>query len=228
MTFADLRNRTLTRLNEDTTTPVYWTAREVGYALNEGQRLYALLTLCLEAIVTFPCSSGSAFYHTLATYSDWLAPLRVQNAAGRKVQPASLDELDALDDTWTTQTIAATHYGCLGWDFLYVRGSGSALTITYARLPVTMVADNDQAEIIDASQPCLIDFAIGRVRAKQGGDEFAKSVPYFKRFLDAAKDGAADSLARSIAGGHDRQPFELTHYPKLLAALTQHPKAVKQ
>ena len=224
MTLADLRARTLNRLNEDATTPIYWTAPEITNALNEGQRLYALITLCLEAIVTFPLTSGTAFYHTLATYSDWLLPLRVQSAAGKRVLPASLDELDALDDAWTSQRIAPTHYGCRGWDLLYVRGSGGPLTVTYARAPLTMALDADAAEIQDAYQPCLIEYAIGRVRAKQGGDEYQKSVPYFKRFLDAAKAGATDSLERSIAGGHDRKPFELSHYPKLLAALTQMPK----
>jgi len=219
MNLIDLRQRTLKRLAQDPVSPVYWTTAEVDAALNRGQRLFALITLCLESIVTYPLTPGTAFYHMLATYPDWLQPLRV-SLGGLKVRPADIDELDARDDVWEASVAATTEYGCLGMDLFYVRGTTGTLEIAYARMPALMVGDNDPCEIIDASQPCLIDYAIARLRAKQGGQEFTKARPYFQRFLSATRAAAKDTMERSIRAGHDRQPFELKRIdPKALLAL---------
>jgi hypothetical protein len=213
----ELRGRTLKRLDQDPAAPIYFSAQEVTNALNRGQRLFALITLCLEQIVTFDLTPGTAFYRMLATYPDFLLPLRVRNASGAKVMPATLADLDALDGAWTTDAGPASFYGCLGLDLLFVKGSGGPLSITYARMPATLASDGDEAEIIDAYQPTLIDYATWRVRAKQGGQEFSRAIPYLKTFLDGAKAAAKDTLARAVAAGHDRTPFELKHYSKLLA-----------
>lgn len=218
MTLLDLRTRTLKRLDQDVATPAYWTAQEITDALNQGQRLFAFATLCLESIATFALTPGTAFYPMLSAYPDWLIPLRVAQAAtGLKVEPATLDALDALDTAWSASAAAPTEYGCLGFDLFFVHGTTGSLSITYARMPATLAADTDQAEIIDAYQPCLIDYAIGKVRAKQGGEEFARSRAYFQRFLLSMQAAAEDNRARAQAAGHDREPFELTKLAKQLA-----------
>ena len=214
MTGATLIDRTLKRLDQDPAQPVYFTRAEVLDALNEGQRIFAFLTLCLEGMATFPLTAGVAFYSMLATYADWLLPLRVVRASdGEKVMPASLVELDALDDAWTSATSPASHYGCLGFDLFFVRGTQGSVTITYARMPAA-IADSavSSAEIPDAYQPALIDYAISRVRLKQGGQEFSKTLPNLKRFLDAVAACAKDVMARFARADNDRKPFELSGF----------------
>jgi hypothetical protein len=217
VTLAELRTRTLKRLAEDPAAPVYFTAAEVTAALNRGQRLFAFATLCLESIETY--YGASAWQSMLPTFPAWLLPVRVRTAAGAKVHWASLRELDALDENWEASAAAPARYGCLGFDLLYLQGRGT-VSITFAREPAEMVEDGDEAEIPDAYQPTLIDYAIGRVRAKQGGQEFTKALPYFERFLAGMKSAAADTRARAVAQDWDRRPFEgLMLDPKLLAEL---------
>jgi hypothetical protein len=220
MTGLDLAARTLKRLDQDPAGPVYFSQQEILNALDKGQRLFALATLCLENIVTFPLTSGTAFYSMLPTYPNWLLPLRAANGAGQKVNFSTLEELHALDDAWRSNTGSASHYGCLGFDLLFVRGTGDALTICYAREPDALGDGTAEVEIVEDYQPCLIDYAIARARAKQGGQEFSKALPYFERFLGSMKAAADDTKRRSAGAGNDRQPFEFAGFTpaKLLAA----------
>lgn len=220
MIFSDLKTRTLKRLGEDPDDPVTFTAAEAGNALNEGQRIFAFITLCLESNVTFTPTRGVAFYRLLLSYSDWLVPVRVVQASGQRVSPATVTELALFDSAWTSNTGAASHYGCQGYDLFFVRGTGAPVGITYARLPATMTGDGDSPEIVDAFHATLIDYAVTRCRLKQGGQEFAKTLPQFKRYWDAMSKCAADTMARAIAAENDRLPFELGHFnPAALFAL---------
>jgi hypothetical protein len=215
VTALDLTTRTLKRLDQDPAAPVYFTKAEVLNALNKGQRLFAFATLCLERSVSLTLTPGTAFYAGALTALDaaYLIPVRVTNSAGAKVLPATIEQLHALDDQWRSNRGAATHYGCHGFDLLYVRGSGDTLTVTYARMPATLVNDADAVEITDAYQPCLVDYAVARVRAKQGGQEFAKTKPYADRFLGAVKAAAAEVRRRFVRAGNDRPPFEIAAFP---------------
>lgn len=74
---ADIRARVLTRLQVSTTDPA-WTVPATS-AINEGLRLFAFLTLCLENTREFVLTPGVKFYRMLAEgWTDWLVPLRVR------------------------------------------------------------------------------------------------------------------------------------------------------
>lgn len=219
MTFGDLKSRTLKRLDQDPVAGGYFSVAEVGRALNRGQRIFAFLTLCLEDVVSFPLTPGTSFQHMLNTYADWIVPVRI-TCSGARVKPTTLADLYAYDDSWRTAAGSPTHYGCLGFDLLFTRGSSGTLSITYARMPATMSADADEPEIIEAFTPALIDYAIWRVRSKQGGQEFGKTAEYFSRFIEATKLAGRDVMKRAIAAGNDRLPFDLSRYtPETLGAL---------
>ena len=219
MTLAQLRTRTLQRLDEDTTSPVYWSAQEIHAALNEAQRVFVFLTLCLEKTGTLALSAATTFYHLRSTFSDFLLPLRVRVAStGAKVHPARLQELDALDSTWPSSAGTPVRYACLGFDFFAVykqpAAPGTSLDVTYAHTPATLAADGDTPEIPTEHHLTLIDYAIPRLRAKEGGQEFVKTLPLFGQFLDAASKMAAYVRARSLEARYDRLPFELSSYDR--------------
>lgn len=209
MTLLDMRTRALTRLSEDISSPVTFTAAEVTNAINEGQRLFVLLTLCLESSSTIALTPGTAFYAPRSTFSSWLLPLRA-SIGGARIVPATLEDLDALDTGWQSRTAAPSSYGSLGANLIFFKGSTGTVKLTYARMPAALAGDSDVPEIPAATHPCLADFAINRVRAKQGGQEFGKTLPLWGRFLDTAMQTASYTRARSLASGYDMLPIELT------------------
>lgn len=90
LALSDLQTRLLARVDEDPANPAYYTAAEAAAALNWAQRLFALLTLCLETVRPFRLTPNVRFYHMLQIWPDWIAPLRVRYAADVS---AGVDEL---------------------------------------------------------------------------------------------------------------------------------------
>ncbi|HTB10941.1 MAG TPA: hypothetical protein VK752_05195 [Bryobacteraceae bacterium] len=212
MTALDMVDRCQQRLHEDpaVTTPVYYPYPEVLSALNRAQRMFVLLTLCLETTVTFD-EDGSTFYNMRTSYEDWLLPLRVSTLAGVRVRPARLADLDALDSQWQANVAPTKRYAALGFDFFvcYPQQSGMALVITYAQAPPALVNPTDVPVIPEDYHPALPDFAIPWLRLKEGGQEFQKSLPYLKRFFAEADREAEYVRQRNIAARYDNLPFEL-------------------
>lgn len=250
LTHSDIRTRVLERMQVSTDDP-NWRA-VASLAINEGQRLFAFLTLCLEARRSLVLLPGTKFYHMLAIgWDDWLVPLRVRPAsdsggatsefdsvksdesmfgeelkvgsAVRKLRPATIYQMAALDESWISATGSPTRYGCIGWDLFFLdkspTDSGEQLVITYARSPIPLAADADVPEIPDADHESLISYGVARLRANEGGQELQVSNALLKEYLDAARRRAAQVRARSLAQKYDRQPFELEawDYARVLA-----------
>lgn len=219
MTAGDAIARVQERLDEDPskTSPTYYPDSEVMAALNEAQRFFVLLTLCLETTLGWTLDASETFYSMRGTFQDWLLPLRIMLPTGARVRPARLAELDALDSGWQANVGASgttpARYVSLGFDFLGVypqAGVGGVnVNVTYARAPVEMMAMTDVPEIPEDYHPALCDYAIPRLRLKEGGQEFQKSQVYHQRFMSEAARMAAFVRERNLALRYDNLPFEL-------------------
>ena len=68
------------RLGENPASPQWWTLAETAAAINWAQRLFVLLTLCLEDQRALDLTPGTNYYHMLQEpqFADWFAPLRVR------------------------------------------------------------------------------------------------------------------------------------------------------
>lgn len=213
MTGDQLITRTYERL--DQTPGGYYTPGEILTALNEAQRLFVLLTLCLETTATLPLGAGTTFYRllTVSAFSGLLLPLRARVAGGRKLSPARLQDLDSLSKTWQGDAGPPVKYAALGFDFFAIypapTAGGTSLDITFARCPAAMTSSS-APEIPEEHHPGLIDYAIPRLRVKEGGSALEKSMPHWKAFLDRAEKLAAYIRARNRAHGYDRVPAEIT------------------
>ena len=99
-TFTQLIDSVEERLDENTTTSVFFTNTEIKDALNRANRLFAFLTLSVERTgQTFPLTANTNFYDVSSTFSDWLLPLRVK-AGSARVLPVQSHELDNLSGSW--------------------------------------------------------------------------------------------------------------------------------
>jgi hypothetical protein len=94
VTLGELKSRIFTKVEENPSAPVYYSTDEVRDSINEAQRLFAFLTLCLESIRPFVLTPGVRFYSLLKEWVDWIAPLRVR--LSNDVAEGSTAEYDAV------------------------------------------------------------------------------------------------------------------------------------
>lgn len=219
MTVSQLKARIYKRLDE---TPQslsgtgFYTDSEVLTAINAAQRLFVLLTLCLESTGSLSLDAGTCWYLPMSTFSNWLLPLRVRVNGGGKVHPARLDELDALSSSWQATAGTPERYCSLGFNLLAIykqpSSSGTSLDVTYARCPSVLASTADEPEIPAEHHPCLIPCSIVLLRAKEGGQEFTKVIPMLDEFLSSAKKMSEFVRSRNRAAGYDVEPFELKRW----------------
>jgi len=216
VTAAELISRTLRDCGEDAGAPVFYQRHEALDALNEAQRLFCLATLCLEADASLNLAAGVSFYYLIPNFPKFLVPLRVTVAnTGAKVRPASLGSFDSLSETWLTDAGDPQYYDVVGADLLAITPrpatTGTTLKIHYAAAPDPLVSDTDIPEIPAEYHPTLVDYAVARLRAKEGGQEFLKAAPRFGNFLRGAAR-MAEAVRQRTGGRYDRQPFEFTKW----------------
>lgn len=234
MTVAQLVVRGLKGLDEDDAGGFY-TSTEVVDALNEAQRLFVLLTLCLETTGTLALTAGTCWYYLLTEFPSFLLPLRVRiTGNGAKLRPQRLAELDALDPAWQATAGTPESYAQIGFSLFGVYKQpadvGTSLDVTYAQCPTTM-AIGATPQIPEEHHLALVDGALPILRMKEGGQEFAKTVPRFDRFLEAATSMANYVRARNLGQRYDRVPFEIEKFDRskliALAMKRERPASLK-
>lgn len=214
MTFSTLRASVLERLGEESGVSGYYEASDANDALNRAQRLFVLMTLCLEGSGTITTAAATAWYTVRTQITDWMLPLTVEYD-GAKVRPARLSELDALSTTWQATAGDVERYALLGVDLLGIYKQPAApdtLSVTYAKVPVRMDTDSDVPEIPTERHELLVDAAIALLRMREGGQEFEKVRPLFERFLSGAKETARYVRQRSLDLKYDNLPAELDRF----------------
>ncbi|HWE51401.1 MAG TPA: hypothetical protein VG273_16535 [Bryobacteraceae bacterium] len=204
------------RLNEASGAAYYPTA-EITAAINEMYRFFVLLTLGLETTASWTPATGTTFFRMLTAFSDWIAPLRITNAAGQKVRPGRLEDLSSLDSAWVSSAGSPTRYVALGVDLvgLYKQPAiSTTLKITYAKSPAALSGGTDVPLIPAEYHPKLVDGAIYRLRQVEGASEFAKTKPLMDGFLDAATAYGNYVRARNLGSRYDKVPFELEKFDR--------------
>jgi hypothetical protein len=212
MTLSQLMEQTLLELGEtDASSPVTYSFQEARDALNEAQRLYVLLSLCLTAEATLSTVSGEGTAYVSSQISNFLCPLWLRAPGGLRIRPAQLGQLEAANAAWRTVTGEPTRYAMLGWDLIvynYVPDAVYAMKMVYAKCPSTMTALTDEPEIPVEDHHVLIDAALPIMRLKEGGSQLSKLLPRFQVFLAAASARATYVRARSRDNQYDSMPPE--------------------
>ena len=210
------------RLNE-AAAPMFYPASEITAALNEADRTFVLLTLGLEttkpwSLPSYAANGSSPFFHMLATFSDWIAPLRISTAPGVKVRPARIEDLTSLDSGWINSPGSPVRYAAVGADLvaLYQQpaAAGTTLFVTYARGPAGMVNPADTPEVPAEYHPCYVDYAIYRLRQVEGAQVFESVLPLFGSFLEAVQQYAGYVRARNRGSQYDTVPFEIESFDR--------------
>ncbi len=220
MTVSDISARIITRLDDDAVTPVSTSAAEVLAAINEGQNLAALLTLCLEKTVTYALTV--AFYTPRSTLSDYLVPLKL-SVGGVRLRPSTLATLDAGNDAWQATAGTPARYMTLGSNLLAVTPQGNvSAQFTYAYSPADL-AGGGTPVIPVAFHPSLVEYGVYRVKLKEGAQGLARGLRSLNLFLDSMTELGDFTRAKSRAARYDVEPFELALFDrsKLIDAILQ-------
>ena len=211
MTVAEISSRVITRIDDDPVTPISVSAAEVLAAINEGQELAALLTLCLEKTVDF--ALAATFYTQRSTLTDFLVPLRI-TVAGIRLRPSTLAELDAMNPAWQATAGTASRYATLGCNLLAVTPQQTVTArFTYAYSPAQLLA-GDTPVIPAANHPDLVEYGVYKCRLKEGAQQLARGLGNFNTFLDSMQKLGDYTRARSLAARYDVQPLELALFDR--------------
>lgn len=216
LSLFELRLRTRELIDDEFGT--YCTDAEVDLALNAMQRLFVLLTLCLEQTFSFTLTNGVAFQDLSAQIGNFLVVLRV-GYMGLRVQPYTIHQLDMLSSTWRNtpgnpmKYIQAGfgQYGVLAITPQPASGTNH-LDLTCAREPVPMVLDSDIPEIPQEHQPFLPKGAAFWLQLKVGGIELQNAAQYLQEFLMDAQKYQAFKRSKSRAQLYDIKPYDLASF----------------
>lgn len=204
------------RLNEPA--PTFYPVSELVAAINEGQRLFVFLTLCLETTLAWNAApQSSPFYSLLTVFPDLIAPLRLMDGAGGKIRCSRLEDLTSLDAAWPATPGTPKRYARIGADLvaLYPQPVSTALIqVTYARAPLALAADTDVPEIPASFHNELVNYAINRVRQVEGAAELEKTMPLLNSFLDAVQTCGEYVRARNRGNQYDIVPFEMSAFDR--------------
>lgn len=189
--------------------------------LTAGNQWYALQKTLTDAILVLRCEwQNDATIGNDATvgvpafdgagFNDQQVTTAIADTA--KLLPGTLDQFAAKDNGWYGSVGRPTRYHALGFSLLVFDlqpDDDYTALLTYARMPVALVKDTDVPEIPEPDHQCLIDFAVGWLRVREGGQELANDTPALSLFLDAVRKRAAQVRARSLAQRYDHAPPEI-------------------
>jgi hypothetical protein len=151
-------------------------------------------------------------------------------AATPKLQPGALHQFAAQDNGWYGKTGMPARYNAMGFGLLtFDRQPDADYTalVTYARMPVALVNPGDVPEIPEPDHQSLVDFGVGFLRIREGGQELANEAGSLQSFFTACKKRAIQVRMRSLAQRYDHAPSEI-EMPDLSRLLKARPDLTRQ
>jgi hypothetical protein len=232
MTVSDIAGRIITRIDDNPAAPVsvyvaegdptvngVVVATEVLNAINEGQLLAALLTLCFEKTAAFSLGAAysldayGTFYLPRPALIDLIAPLRIA-VGGIRLRPATIDQLDSWNSAWQNTVGPAARYCLLGSNLWAVTPqSTQTAAVTYAYSPPALTATGTPL-LPDEYHPELVDYGVYRVRLKEGAQQLTRGLVCLNKYLDSMTRLGDYVRARSLAAHYGVQPFELAKFDR--------------
>ncbi len=186
MQLSELRAEVQRRLNESTSSPVYFEDDDVDLALNDGYREISDASEWYETSDSITLVADQLYYDLDDLLGDVLLPLRIQNdSTSRWLTETTWKELDATYQKWQVQTGEPQRWVLRGlwqmgfWPF--AGASGDTLTMKYAAMPSTMSADTDTPGFPARYHYTLVEYACYDLLVQEG--EVAKALRYWNKYL---------------------------------------------
>jgi hypothetical protein len=192
MTFAELKTEVFRRLNENATTPVFWTEADVELAINEGYEELSDATEWFEEYFVLKTQSNLLYYDLRTLLPEtFLAPKRLYNQATSEwLSPVTLRDLDFhTTRQWETMEGEPSNYLMRGLWYLGLNPACSVddrkIKMFYTAIPQSMTEDTDEPGFPQEMHKYLVEYALYDLFAQDG--ETKKAVKHWKEYLAGEK-----------------------------------------
>lgn len=202
MTRSELRTRILDALNEDASSPVFWSTSQIDAVIDEASEVLAEEAQSIRRSAFLSRESGKLFYSTRGIADDVMAIYRVwASDLNRRLTAVSHSQLDAQHEIWQTVTGDPEYWFPVSWDLfgIYPHPSqgGGLLRIDYFAWPRTLMDDDDEPEFREADHDGLVLYGVYDGLLKQWN--LQRALELFARFADRWLD------AKERAGVREQQ-----------------------
>ena len=208
MDFGELKTEVFRRLNESSSSPVYWTEADVEESLNDGYQELADATEWYERHVTMDLLSHRTYYDMRYVAEDtWLGPRRCfNNQTSRWLDPSNVNDFDSERVKWEDNGGEPQRFFMRGswWFGVWPQpdADSGTLRLYYSGTPPTLTADADTIEIPLEFQEGVIEYAVYDLLAQEA--ETAKALSHwnaYKVFETALKAWVGGRLSPDRVGG---------------------------
>lgn len=174
MTRSEIRTEIARRLEESTSSPVYWTTGDLNDAIDAGYEEMADASEWYEAVVVIDVLRSRLWYD-LRRYAGegFLAPGRAFNeTTNRWLHPRTADDLDHRDRRWETRVEAAHTLllRSLWWVGYWPAKDAEVGTIkqSFTALPAALTEDTMTPGFPEAFHYGLVEYALAELWAQDG------------------------------------------------------------
>lgn len=172
MNRGDIRARACHGLNEDATSPVFWTAAELNAVIDEAAEVLAEEAGAIKRTYFLALQPGTAYYSLRALGPLVMAPYRLWlTVEGRRLDAVSVADLDARHETWPTVTGAPWSWFPVSWDtfglFPHPTQGGGLLRVDTLDWPRALLDDDDTPEFPEGDHDALTAYTVYDGAAKR-------------------------------------------------------------
>jgi hypothetical protein len=193
MTFAALRTDVFRRLNESSTTPVFWTEDDVENALNEGYAELSDQTEWYERWLSIDLLNNRPYYDLRTVVPRTVLSIRAafNEQTNRWLTPSRVADVETYDRRWEKK----------------IGSDAGTVKQYYTALPDPMVLDDDEPGFPDAFHPGLVEYAVADLWAQDAETDLAlqawRAYLSYETALQAWVDGR---VSVPMVHGHGDQP----------------------
>jgi hypothetical protein len=217
MTLTQLQQAVLGALGDGGNTVGFYTPAEAEAALNAAQQVFALGSFCIERTATQVITAGNNYGKL--DFADMIVPFTVR-VGGIRFEASSLADMQAENPYWTyaadDRARIQRKYAILGSRMIAIAPrspNDMTLSVLYAAAPVPI---SGSPEIAAEYHPALAQYAIARLRIKEGGSMMAKDANRMREFWTAVLECGDKVRNRCRTHFYDAKPpvFRVPKEPK--------------
>lgn len=172
MTRGEIRTQILRALNDDPTVPVFWDLAEIDDYIQDGMELLAEESEALKRTFHIPRRPGTMIYHLAGVGEHIMVPYRIWLPdLSRRLQPWSITDLDARQETWMLTTGDPYAWWPIDWQQFGIwpvpASPGGWLEINCYVWPMPLENDSDRPEFMPATHEALVMYGEQEGQVKQ-------------------------------------------------------------